>query len=138
MNSYERKRTMLRLDPFQWIIGIRQVQAASGTGQAFLGWATEVAGPVFPYEAADNEMTVNLFFELWMTERFSLQDCVLGCCRLGRVPERVREVMDISLYFPLGAVRGDHKPDELGPIEQRVGNAQYLGYPYITRWPVPR
>ena len=126
------------LTPFNGLLEYGKFKRHPERAQAFLGWATEVAGPVFPYEAADNEMTVNLFFELWMTERFSLQDCVLGCCRLGRVPERVREVMDISLYFPLGAVRGDHKPDELGPIEQRVGNAQYLGYPYITRWPVPR
>ena len=103
--------------------------------QAFLGWRKSVAAAQDEQEAQFYQNTLALFFTLWMTDEFSLKECVEACDDFGHPGQPYEKTMKIYIDFPLGAWR---RNDVSGSGAETLdvfplATTRYYGYSGITR-----
>ncbi len=80
-------------------------------------------------EVTWKQETLDFFFELWMSDRFSLEDCYNACSRRGYTRDPYAQIKSFYINYPLGA----HRASAQEALEEGPWNKQIYGYPRIKR-----
>ncbi len=98
--------------------------------QAFLGWKLLTLAMRDESEVISKTKTMQFFFSLWMSDRFTLEQCYNACSKNGVPSKGYTDAVPCAgqIEFPLGAWAGaGNKPTGVD-FEK-----QFYGYPRIKR-----